>query len=237
MEKSKVYKECAKVVENYGLSIDNYFNHFSGIDMQEINILQMNGLSVFNGTFSYENLMEKLNECKPYQLTEAETKQFHKEYGKKLLTLNMLFNLKHDIVEYYNFLQLNNVPIIEHDFSITVTKFTYDFTYQYLINIYYPTEIDFSDYLSLNNAMNKISANDYRDECWKKEAKLIDNIRKGFDLFAKQYIMNIIGFANDECLDSNGEIKDTNIGSADYDVIKKISSDITDSYFVQVTEL
>lgn len=237
MEKSKVYNECAKVVKNYGNRIDNYFNSFSKIDTQEIEMLQMNGLSVFNRTFSYENLMEKLNECKPYQLTEAECKQFHADYGKKLLTLNMLFNFKHDIIEYYNFLQMNNVPIIEHDFSISISKFTYDFTYQYIINLHYPEQIDFSDYLSINNAMNKISANEYREEAWKKEAKLIDNIRKGFELFCKQYIMNIIGFSSDEFLNNNGEIKNINIGDADYIVIKKVCSDITDSYFVQTTEL
>lgn len=237
MEKSKVYKECAKVVKNYGDRIDNYFNSFSKIDTQEIEMLQMNGLSVFNGTFSYENLMEKINECQPWNLTEAETKQFHAEYGKKLLTLNMLFNLKHDIIEYYNFLQMNNVPIIEHDFSISVSKFTYDFTYQYIINIHYPVDVDFSNYLSINNFVNNVSANDYREKCFNKESKLIDNIRKGFELFAKQYIMNIIGFSSDECLDSNGKLKNTNIGSADYCIIKKVCSDITDSYFVQVTEL
>ena len=237
MEKSKVYQACAKVVKNYGNRIDNYFNSFSKIDTQEIEMLQMNGLSVFNGTFSYENLIEKLNECKPYQLTESETKQFNADYGKKLLTLNMLFNLKHDIVEYYNFLQLNNVPIIEHDFSISIAKFTYEFTYQYTINLHYPESIDFSDYLSLNNATDKISANDYREKCFKKESQLIENIRKGFELFCKQYIMNIIGFSSNECLNENGDIKNINIGDADYIVIKKVCSDITDSYFVQTTEL
>lgn len=49
--------------------------------------------------------------------------------------------------------------------------------------------------------------------------------------------MNIIGFSSDECLNDNGEIKNINIGDADYIVIKKVCSDITDSYFVQVTEL